>query len=217
MNLPAYKKLSEPQRAYLQKQLLALEAENTFWARYTTDEIARQEKAGIQTIKFDAATAKAFRDKAYEVGWASAMKQSPEVAARFKTLFAEVIDRLSRQLRPAAGRPGPGGLRHPASRMMVIIVRRRGPAQLRPARPAARPGLEQRDLGADALPLTMCVAPWLLRQGQHIRVDILLQALPPRLAWYFEWLGDLIGLGLLLRHRLVRRRGPRGPAMRRAR
>lgn len=42
--------------------------------------------------------------------------------------------------------------------------------------------------------ITMCVAPWLLRQGQHIRVDILLQALRPRLAWYFEWVGDLIGL-----------------------
>lgn len=42
--------------------------------------------------------------------------------------------------------------------------------------------------------ITMCVAPWLLRQGQHIRVDIVLQALPPRLAWYFEWVGDLIGL-----------------------
>jgi TRAP-type C4-dicarboxylate transport system substrate-binding protein len=88
MNLPAYRKLSEPQRAYLQKQLLALEAENTFWARYTTEEVARQDKAGIQAIKFDAATAKAFRDKAYDVGWASAAKQSPEVAARFKSLFA---------------------------------------------------------------------------------------------------------------------------------
>ena len=42
--------------------------------------------------------------------------------------------------------------------------------------------------------ITMCVAPWLLRQGQHIRIDILLQALPPRLAWYFEWVGDVIGL-----------------------
>lgn len=41
--------------------------------------------------------------------------------------------------------------------------------------------------------ITMCVAPWLLRQGQHIRVDIVLQAIPPRLAWGFEWLGDLIG------------------------
>ena len=89
MNLPAYKKLTDAQRAYLQKQLLALEAENTFWAKYTTEEIARQEKAGIQTIAFDASTAKAFRDKAYEVGWASAAKQSPEIAARFKPLFSK--------------------------------------------------------------------------------------------------------------------------------
>jgi TRAP-type C4-dicarboxylate transport system permease small subunit len=41
--------------------------------------------------------------------------------------------------------------------------------------------------------ITMSVAPWLLRQGQHIRVDIVLQALSPRLAWNFEWVGDLIG------------------------
>lgn len=43
--------------------------------------------------------------------------------------------------------------------------------------------------------ITMCVAPWLLRQGQHIRVDIFLQAIPPRMAWALEWVGD--GLGLL--------------------
>jgi TRAP-type C4-dicarboxylate transport system permease small subunit len=42
--------------------------------------------------------------------------------------------------------------------------------------------------------ITLCVAPWLLRQGQHIRVDIVLRAIPPTLAWYLEWLGDLIGL-----------------------
>lgn len=89
MNLPAYKKLTDAQRNYLQKQLLALEAQNTFWAQYTTDEVARQAKAGIETIQFDAATAKAFRAKAYEVAWASAMKQSPEIAARFKPLFSK--------------------------------------------------------------------------------------------------------------------------------
>jgi hypothetical protein len=69
--------------------VLAFEADNTFWAKYTADEIARQDKAGIQTIKFDAATAKAFRDKAYQVAWEAAAKQSPEVAARFKPLFAK--------------------------------------------------------------------------------------------------------------------------------
>jgi TRAP-type C4-dicarboxylate transport system permease small subunit len=41
--------------------------------------------------------------------------------------------------------------------------------------------------------ITMCVAPWLLRQGQHIRVDILLQALPRYVAWCLEWVGDAIG------------------------
>ena len=42
--------------------------------------------------------------------------------------------------------------------------------------------------------ITMSVAPWLLRQGQHIRVDIVLRAIPPAIAWYLEWVGDLIGL-----------------------
>jgi len=42
--------------------------------------------------------------------------------------------------------------------------------------------------------ITMCVAPWLLRQGQHIRVDIVLRAIPPRLAWAMEWIGDVLGL-----------------------
>jgi len=42
--------------------------------------------------------------------------------------------------------------------------------------------------------VTLCVAPWLLRQGQHIRVDILLQAIPKTIAWGLEWVGDLLGL-----------------------
>ena len=89
MNLPAYKKLTDPQRNYLQKQLLALEAENTFWTRYGNEETARQKAFGIETISFDAATSKAFRDQAYSVGWAGATKQSPEIAARFKALFSK--------------------------------------------------------------------------------------------------------------------------------
>jgi len=42
--------------------------------------------------------------------------------------------------------------------------------------------------------ITMLTAPWLLRQGQHIRVDIVLRAVPPRLGWVFEWTADLLGL-----------------------
>ena len=42
--------------------------------------------------------------------------------------------------------------------------------------------------------ITMLTAPWLLRQGMHIRVDVLLRAIPRRLAWYFEWLSDSLAL-----------------------
>ena len=46
--------------------------------------------------------------------------------------------------------------------------------------------------------ITMLAAPWLLRQGQHIRVDILLRALPDRVAWGCEWLADVVGLACCL-------------------
>ena len=42
--------------------------------------------------------------------------------------------------------------------------------------------------------VTLLTAPWLLRQGQHIRVDIVLRAVPRRLGWYFEWTADAMGL-----------------------
>jgi len=51
------------------------------------------------------------------------------------------------------------------------------------------------ELSEDILYLmTLLAAPWLLRQGQHIRVDIILRALPVRVAWLLEWVGDIIGL-----------------------
>jgi TRAP-type C4-dicarboxylate transport system substrate-binding protein len=89
MNLDAYKKLGPKQREYLEKQMLALEAQNGMWATYTTEETARQAKAGITTITFDAAQAKAWRDKAYEIGWATAIKASPEHGAKLKTLLSK--------------------------------------------------------------------------------------------------------------------------------
>jgi TRAP-type transport system periplasmic protein len=89
MNLAAYKKLSDAQRAYLNKQVLALEADNTFWAKFTADETARQEKAGIQVIRFDAAGTKTYVDKAYDAGWANAMKANPDFAKKLKTLTSK--------------------------------------------------------------------------------------------------------------------------------
>ena len=43
--------------------------------------------------------------------------------------------------------------------------------------------------------LTMLAAPWLLREGRHIRVDIVLRVLPPRTAYVCEWITDVLGLG----------------------
>jgi TRAP-type C4-dicarboxylate transport system permease small subunit len=46
--------------------------------------------------------------------------------------------------------------------------------------------------------ITLLAAPWLLRRGQHIRVDILLRALPARVGWLMEWVGDVLGLACSL-------------------
>lgn len=41
---------------------------------------------------------------------------------------------------------------------------------------------------------TLLAAPWLLRAGQHIRVDIILRAIPSRLAWVCEWVSDVLAM-----------------------
>jgi TRAP-type C4-dicarboxylate transport system permease small subunit len=45
---------------------------------------------------------------------------------------------------------------------------------------------------------TVLSAPWLLRRGMHIRVDILLRALPRRVAYAMEWIADVGGLACSL-------------------
>ena len=42
--------------------------------------------------------------------------------------------------------------------------------------------------------VTMLAAPWLLREGRHIRVDIVLRALPAKVGWACEWACDAIAL-----------------------
>ena len=46
--------------------------------------------------------------------------------------------------------------------------------------------------------VTMLTAPWLLRRGQHIRVDVVLRAVPRRVGWVFEWTTDIVGLACCL-------------------
>ena len=46
--------------------------------------------------------------------------------------------------------------------------------------------------------ITMCTAPWLLRRGQHVRIDIVLTIVPPPIAWCMEAIADVIGLAVCL-------------------
>ncbi|MFM8554611.1 MAG: TRAP transporter small permease, partial [Betaproteobacteria bacterium] len=54
--------------------------------------------------------------------------------------------------------------------------------------------------------ITVLTAPWLLRRGQHIRLDLLLAALPARIAWAVEIVADLVGFAVcvvLVRYSLI--------------
>lgn len=46
--------------------------------------------------------------------------------------------------------------------------------------------------------MTLLTAPWLLHQGQHVRVDILVAGLPDRLGKPLELAADLAGLAISL-------------------
>jgi TRAP-type transport system small permease protein len=41
--------------------------------------------------------------------------------------------------------------------------------------------------------MTLLAAPWLLRRGQHVRLDVVLTLVPPRVAWLMEAAGDTLG------------------------
>lgn len=45
---------------------------------------------------------------------------------------------------------------------------------------------------------TLLTAPWLLRRGQHVRIDMVLVLVPPRVAWLCEAAADILGLAASL-------------------
>ena len=54
--------------------------------------------------------------------------------------------------------------------------------------------------------MTLLTAPWLLRRGQHVRLDIVLTLVPARVAWLMEAMGDVLGFAVsivLVRYGLV--------------
>src|SRR5437763_812885 len=88
MNLDKWKALPAPARDMLERQVLAYEGQNDFWKTYNQEETKKQAQAGIQAITFDAATSRAYVEKAKEVGWAGAIKASPQYGPELKKLLA---------------------------------------------------------------------------------------------------------------------------------
>lgn len=46
--------------------------------------------------------------------------------------------------------------------------------------------------------ITLLTAPWLLRRGQHVRIDLVLTLVPNRVAWVMEALSDILGFAVCL-------------------
>jgi TRAP-type C4-dicarboxylate transport system substrate-binding protein len=88
MNLDKWKALNPAQRELLTSHAVVFEAQNDFWKKYNEEETQRQAKAGIQTIKFDAAASKQYYAKAYEAGWASIIKASPTYGPQMRKVFS---------------------------------------------------------------------------------------------------------------------------------
>jgi TRAP-type transport system periplasmic protein len=89
MNLDKYKSLTPAQRDYLERKAQAYEAQNDFWKSYNQNEAKRQAEAGIQVITFDAATNRAYVEKAKEIGWANAIKASPVYGPQLRKVLAK--------------------------------------------------------------------------------------------------------------------------------
>jgi TRAP-type C4-dicarboxylate transport system substrate-binding protein len=88
MNLDKWKSLTQAQRDLLMRHVIALENQNETWRKLNDEDTKRQAQAGIQVITFDAATSKQYVDKAYEVGWASIIKSSPQYGPQLRKLIS---------------------------------------------------------------------------------------------------------------------------------
>jgi TRAP-type transport system periplasmic protein len=85
MNLDKWKALNAKQRELLTKHVIALENANDSWKQVNEQDIRKQKEAGIQVITFG----KDYYDRAYQVGWESAIKASPTYGPQMRKLFSK--------------------------------------------------------------------------------------------------------------------------------
>src|SRR5262249_14391901 len=88
VNKSTWERLNEAQRNLLRKPAEQVEAEAAaVFAEENEQEIKRQAAAGIQTIRFEGATASTYLTKAYQAGWNGIIRQDPTAGPRLKELF----------------------------------------------------------------------------------------------------------------------------------
>jgi len=88
INKTTWDRLTEAQKDVLRKSAERGEAEAIAeFAEENEREIKRQAAAGIQTIKFEGATASTYLAKAYQAGWDGIIRQSPATGPKLKELF----------------------------------------------------------------------------------------------------------------------------------
>jgi TRAP-type C4-dicarboxylate transport system substrate-binding protein len=87
MNQDTWKKLDDTQRAFLEKQIAWVEAQNAKDLERAEAEKARQASAGIETISLPEAEAATFLARAAEAGWQGVEQASPKYAAQLRSLF----------------------------------------------------------------------------------------------------------------------------------
>lgn len=106
MNLGAYKKLSDAQRAYLNKQVLAFEADNGFWAKYAADETARQARPASKRSASTPRPAK--RSATRPTRWRGTRRPSRAPGSRRASSRCSPRSRRARRWRSIAGQPPTG-------------------------------------------------------------------------------------------------------------
>jgi len=84
VNLEAWRSLNDAQRRLLNEAALWLEGLDAEKEAAIKTERERQAAAGIQALDFGPAAAKAFLDRAYEVGWQSVIKRAPETGPKLR-------------------------------------------------------------------------------------------------------------------------------------
>lgn len=87
MNQNTWNKLDTAQRAFLEKQVQALEAQHAREHALAVQEKQRQADAGIETIALSGDKAAAFVAQANEAGWKTISQASPNHASELKKLF----------------------------------------------------------------------------------------------------------------------------------